>query len=177
MNELSAARPYAIAAYETAVEMKTLDAWEKALQFLAELTTYEEIKEVITNPNIEPKELMALYKDFGKDLLNAEHENFLKLLAQVEKLILLPEIFQLFLHMRATINEKVDVDVTSVVALSDVEKEALKKSLQQRLQREPVLTFKEDSSLLGGILVHAGDIVIDGTVKTQLQRFKEALKG
>lgn len=176
MSELSAARPYAIAAYETAVELNALEVWSTALTSLADIANHQQVRTVLFNPNCEPDDLAAVCIDLCQGALSKEQENFVKLLAKAEKLILLPEIRELFVLFKDSVNETIAVTVTSAVELSEDDKATLQQALTKRLQREPVLTYEQDASLLGGVLINAGDTVIDGSVKTQLQRFEEALK-
>lgn len=176
-KDTSAARPYAIAAYETAVAFNAVDKWAEALACLADTVQQEAVWQLITNPNYASSVLAEVCIDLAKGTLSNEQANFVRLLANVDKLVLLPEIKVLFNYLKAAINETIDVTVSSVQPLSDDNKAKLTTALKTRLQREPNITYQEDAHLLGGLLIHAGDTVIDGTVKTQLQRFTEVLKG
>ena len=87
-----------------------------------------------------------------------------------------PEIKKLFDYFKTTADETANVMVTSAQPLTAAYQAKLKTALNARFKHDVVLTFDQDPTLLGGILIKAGDHVIDGTVKTQLQRFTEALK-
>ena len=175
-NEASAARPYAIAAYETAVEQNAIESWAEVLACLAEASKHEMVWQLIINPNYDALVLADICIDLMKGKISEAQCNFVKLLAKADKLHLFAEIKVLFNSFKADTNKTIEVTVTSVTALSDEDKVKLEAALKNRFQREPLLAYKKDPSLLGGLLINAGDTVIDGTVKTQLQRFTEALK-
>ena len=178
-NEVSAARPYAIAAYETATETNALRNWSEVLASLAKMTEQPMIAQLFLNPNYSADILAAVVIDLAAKsqiLCSTEQANFIRLLAQANKLQLLADIKKIFDYLEAIFNETADVTVTSAEPLTSEYKARLQAALNKRFKHDVILTFNQDPSLLAGILIRTGDRVIDGTVTTQLQRFTEALK-
>ena len=177
--ETSAARPYAIAAYETAAESNTLKNWSDVLAALAKMTEQPLVAQLFLNPNYSADVLAAVVIDLAAKSqisCSTEQANFIRLLAQANKLQLLADVKKIFDYLEAIFNETADVVVTSAAPLTNEYKAKLQIALNTRFKHEVILTFNQDPSLLAGILIRTGDRVIDGTVKTQLQRFTEALK-
>lgn len=178
------ARPYAEAAFERARETGALDAWSDALRLGGELMADGRAAAFLGNPRLSDAErlefLTGLFRDAGgKDCIfaggDADGANFIKLLLEYERVPALPEMAELFEQMKAAIENTVDVTVTTATALSDVQKQALVAALKKRLGREVRLGVEVDETLIGGAVIRAGDIVIDGSLRSRLDRLSNAL--
>ena len=99
------------------------------------------------------------------------------LLASNARLKILPVIAELFDKLRLEQEKTVDVLLTSAVKLDDEYTQKLKTLLATKLDRKTNVHCELDESLLGGLLIRTGDTVIDGSVKGELNRLKEALMG
>jgi F-type H+-transporting ATPase subunit delta len=99
----------------------------------------------------------------------------LQLLAENKRLPLLPDIAELFHELYETYQKQTTVKVTSATELNSHYNELLTKSLSKRLQRKISLVCETDPSLLGGAIVAAGDLVIDGSLRGKLNRLLESL--
>ncbi|MFZ2751905.1 MAG: F0F1 ATP synthase subunit delta, partial [Lysobacteraceae bacterium] len=108
---------------------------------------------------------------FGNDLFG----NFLALLADNRRLPLLPEIAGLFEELRADAEHIVKARITSATTLPVSELESIKVALKRRFGRDVELTTAVDESLIGGAVIDAGDVVIDGSLKSKLSRLQSAL--
>ena len=176
MAELTTlARPYAKAAFEFANEHGALDAWSNALGFLAQVVGNESVDNMMNNPAVSDGELLKMFDAVAGDQLNEHSTNFLKLLIENGRLEVLPDIAALFEIMKSDAEGAVDVDVTSVEPVSDDYKQRLAESLRKKLGREVRMNFLIDESLIGGALIRAGDLVIDGTVRGRLNQLTGAL--
>lgn len=172
------ARPYAKAVFEYALAAGKLSQWSDILHALAASVMDEQAAQFITNPattEAQQKELlMAFFAKRGNDELNAI-ENFISLLVTNKRLMLLPDIKALFEALRAEQEKTLVVKVRSYLKLSPAQTEKLKTSLSQRLKREVTLEVSIDESLLGGAVIQAGDLVINGSVLEQLRRLGTGL--
>ncbi len=99
----------------------------------------------------------------------------MSLLAQNKRLAALPEIAALYETLKSQKEQSVDVEITSAFALSDEQASKLAASLKQKLGREVNVTTAEDKSLVGGVIIRAGDLVIDGSVRGKLAKLAEKL--
>jgi F-type H+-transporting ATPase subunit delta len=167
------ARPYAAAAFEYAMAKKALPAWETFLQSAASITNDAALQEMFASPAVSKKALADLYCDVLKPQLDAHKTNFLLLLAANSLLSVLPEISNLFTRARVEAEKKITVTVTSAAPLDKKYEQKLIDALTKRLDREVDLHSEVDTNLLGGVIVRAGDIVIDGSIRGKLLRLNE----
>ena len=112
----------------------------------------------------------ALITDVAGAKLDAGLQNFVRVLAENHRLLLLPEIAAHYEALRAQIENTVDVEVISAVPLSAAQADKLSQALRTRLKRQVRMQNSVDATLLGGAVIRAGDLVIDGSLKGRLQR-------
>lgn len=168
------ARPYAKAAFEFAVANQQLDAWAKQLQILAVLASDEQVIKLVKAPQVSDNSIAEALIDLCQKVdagsFSQGIKNCILVLAENRRLLLLPSIAALFEKFRAKHEQFVDVDVTSCYPLDDSQKQALQKALETRFAKKVMLHFSEDEKLLGGVIIKAGDTVIDGSVRGKLSR-------
>ena len=168
------ARPYARAAFETAISDGSLHAWSSMLSLLAALTRDARVAGFLSDPARNTAEQgQALIELAGSDL-DAKGQNFVQVLAANKRLQLLPEISQLFEELKADYEKTVDVEVISAYAVDQGAESKLVAALKNRLQRDVKLNVTVDRALIGGMIVRAGDLVIDGSVRGKLSKLAES---
>ena len=172
---ITVARPYAQAAFDEARELGELKSWSDILQSVAQAVINPEVRAIITSPRIIKSQLVDLMLALSGDKASEIRRNFIKLLIEGQRLILLPEIVMLFEIMRAEAEKNVDVVVTSAFDLSEAQKQKIAEALQKRMGREIRLSCETDRKLLGGVIIRAGDKVIDGSARTHLSELANAL--
>lgn len=166
------ARPYARAAFLVARDQQALPAWSAALAFAAQAASTPVVASLFGHPRVQAQQLVEL---LAAPSSSEEQLRFLGLLADNGRLPLLTEIAAQFEALRAEAERVVPVQVRSAAALSATEVEALKASLQKRFGAEVSLSLDVDADLLGGAVISAGDVVIDGSVRGKLKRMERAL--
>ncbi|NOT84609.1 MAG: F0F1 ATP synthase subunit delta [Methylococcaceae bacterium] len=177
MSELATlARPYATAAFKRSKETDTVLKWSGSLAFLSAVMKDKAISTIVNNPKVTKERLSALLLDIGQGQVDLEGENFLKLLVQNNRLDLLPQIAAQFEQFKADHEGYVDAEVTSAFAMSQEEQKKLAASLEKTLSKKVRIQVTVDQSLIGGVLVRAGDRVIDGSIKGQLQHMQKSLQ-
>ena len=169
------ARPYAVAAFELAKEQGELAKWSDMLGFAAVVVTDDVMQDYIGNPSVDQDTLTRLMLQVCGDQLNEMGKNFIKVLVANQRLEVLTEIAVLYNELRADAEKTVEAEVISAFPLSDAQQSALIEGLKKRLGREVNLVTKVDENLLGGAIVRAGDLVIDGSVSGQLGKLATAL--
>lgn len=172
---ITVARPYAQAAFDEARGLDDLKGWSNILQSLAQAVINPEIHVIITSPRAVKNQLAELMLALCGDKVSDTQRNFIKLLVESQRLSLLPEIVMLFEIMRAEAEKNVDVVVTSAFDLSEAQKQKIAEALQKRMGREIRLSCETDRKLLGGVIIRAGDKVIDGSARTHLSELANAL--
>lgn len=176
MSELATlARPYAAAVFKRAKETGAIDQWSETLAFLAQLMAAEGVKSAAGNPKLGRHGFANLLIESCQQGLAEEGKNLIRLLADNGKLLLAGQIAVLYEQYRAEEQGFLDARVASAYALDDAEQKQLAKSLQKALGKKVRLDVTVDRSLIGGVVIRAGDKVIDGSIKGQLQRLAKRL--
>lgn len=169
------ARPYARAAFETAVASDALDGWSSTLGLLATLLQHEKVAKYLSTPSLGAVQQAQTLIDLCGDALDDQGRNFVRMLAANKRLKLLPEIVELYEALKAEREKTIDVEVTSAFAMSDDAQGKLAAALKKRLQREVKLNTHVDAALIGGVVVRAGDLVIDASVRGKLNKLVESI--
>ena len=172
---ITIARPYAQAAFEEAQKQSDLKGWAEALRALAEAVGYSEIRTVINSPRVEKKQLAGLLGDMLGGQAKPQQLNFIRVLVENQRLLLLPEIVAIFETLKAEAEKTVNVTVDSAFELSAAQQDKIVSSLKARMGREIKLVCKVNKELLGGVVIRAGDKVIDGSSRTRLGEMATAL--
>jgi F-type H+-transporting ATPase subunit delta len=172
---LTIARPYAQAAFRVADEQHKLKQWSDMLGLLAAVAADAGMRAVIDSPHLTEKQLADLFIQVGGEHLDEKCANFVRVLADNRRLGQLPEIATLFEVLRRDAEGTVLAELVSAFDASEAQQAAVIESLRKRLGREVTLTCSTDASLLGGAIIRAGDLVIDGSVRGKLERLGTTL--
>jgi len=176
MAELNTvARPYTKAAFEYAQEKGNLDQWSQMLSIAAMAVNDSQMTRVLGNPSLSAEQKADVVLSVFDAQADEAGRNFINLLAENGRLSLLPEISVQFEHLKANLEKKVDVDLTTAFPLDDAQQEKLAKALSTKLGREVKLTSQVDKSIIGGVVVRSDDLVIDGSVRARLAKLAEAM--
>jgi F-type H+-transporting ATPase subunit delta len=177
------ARPYAKALFDLANGERKLGEWSAALAAAAAVVGDADAKRALANPGFDDAARAALVGSVasalkgGELLASGSGKNFLQVLAENDRLTALPEIAAQFDALKAEAENRVNVTVTSATTVDGAIAEQIKKSLEKKLGRAVDLTLAVDASLIGGAIIQADDMVIDGSVRTRLQRLTEKIVG
>lgn len=171
----TAARPYAQAAFDVARAAGKLKNWSEWLSTAAALVGDARVRDLIGNPRVPKAQLQGFMLDALGAVLDQHGKNFIRLLMENRRLMLLPEIAALFEDNRAEAEGTLRVRVTSAETLSGEQQRTLAAALKKRFQREVVLHCDTDKNLIGGAIIRAGDRVIDGSARGKLQRLAQTL--
>jgi F-type H+-transporting ATPase subunit delta len=164
------ARPYAKAAFMSARDTKALPAWSEALRKSSGLAADSGVADLLTNPKMSIDQVVSIFAGLGGNAIDAHWQNFVRLLAENKRLELLPDIMAQFETLRAQYENELDVQVTSAVAMSEAQRMKLAAALKTRFKRDIRMSTSIDPTLLGGAVIRAGDLVIDGSINGRLQR-------
>jgi len=176
MAELTTlARPYARAIFDLTDDDDSRSKWSDQLALLAEVVSHDEMRTLLGNPRIEADDLVELVcKAAGKGA-GDEGRNLVRLLVANRRLAVLPRIAEIYEQLRAEAEHVIDVEVISAAPLDKAQQDKIASALGKRLGREVRLHCREDEEVLGGVIIRAGDLVIDGSVRGQLERLSGAL--
>ena len=169
------ARPYAKAAFDFAVEHQSVDRWQQMLAFATEVASNEQVAELLSGA-VAPEALSAQFIAICGDQLDEAGQNLVKVMAENKRLPALPDVLAQFIQLRAAYDATADVEVISSTTLSDEQLTKISAAMEKRLSRKVKLNCKIDKSVLAGVIIRAGDMVIDGSVRGRLERLTDVLQ-
>lgn len=176
MAELTTlARPYAKAAFEFARDHGALAKWSTMLSTVAAVVQAPKVAKLLDKPELSSEAKAQQLLALGGDSFDTNLGNFLNYLARNDRVSLLPQIREQFELLKSHHEKTIDVNVTTAFEMSDAQQAKLAAALKAKLQREVNLNTSVDKALIGGALVRAGDLVIDGSVRGQLAKLAEAV--
>lgn len=169
------ARPYAKAAFQAALAAGELQRWYDMLSLAAAVAADSKVGAALSRPSMTGEERARLLIELCGEEINDGVRSFLGILAENKRLVLLDDIVELFQLFKAEQEKTLDIEVQTAYPLTDETQQQLASSLKGRLQREVKLHSEVDKGLIGGIVIRAGDLVIDGSVRSRLNKLAEAM--
>ncbi|APR02998.1 F0F1 ATP synthase subunit delta [Thauera chlorobenzoica] len=174
-ENVTIARPYADAAFALARGANALGPWSEVLDRLALVAADSAMQACFTDPKLSADQLNKLMVDVAGDL-NAEQQNFIRVLVENERLQVLPEIRDLFVALKNEHEGVLEAKIASAFPLDDAALAALKADLEARFKVVINVTVSIDPELIGGVRIAVGDEVIDASVRGKLANMAAALK-
>ncbi|MBD3697718.1 F0F1 ATP synthase subunit delta [Klebsiella pneumoniae] len=171
---VTVARPYAKAAFDFAVEHNSVERWQDMLAFAAEVT--KTTKWQSFSGALAPETLSEAFIAICGEQLDENGQNLIKVMAENNRLKVLPDVLEQFIHLRAASEAIAEVEVISANQLSDEQLARIVSAMEKRLSRKVKLNCKIDKSVMAGIIIRAGDMVIDGSVRGRLERLADVLQ-
>ncbi len=176
MAELTTvARPYAKAAFQFAQESGQLAEWSDMLALAAAAVADPAMAKLVDNPAMSHQQLTETVAGVLSDSLDSNRKNFIALLTRNKRLSTLPEVARLYELYRADLEMSLEVEMVSAFDVSESQVNALSNSLGAKLGKSINMSVKVDPSLIGGVILRARDLVIDGSVKGKLAKLAENL--
>lgn len=171
-----AARPYAKAVFEMAGEAGALDEWSGRLAFWAALIENPEMARRLDSPKLTRHDRATMIETvIGDDELDDTSRNLIRLLAENDRLALIPSIHESYEEMRAEAEGEIEATVTSAFDLDEGQRTRLAEALGRRLNRRVRIKVEIDRDLIGGAVIRAGDLVIDGSLKGRVEKMARAV--
>ncbi len=172
---ITTARPYAQAAFDEAQKQNDLKGWSGMILAGAEAVSNPEVAMLISSPRATAKQVEEVIRALCGTKAGSTQDNFIRLLAENRRLVILPEIAAIYEVLRAEAEKSLEVTVSSAFELNDAQKQKITAALTKRMNRKITLNCQTDKQLLGGIVIRAGDKVTDGSVRARLGEMANAL--
>jgi len=169
------ARPYAQAVFELARDEGRFPHWSEVLRRLADLAGQEQVSALFSHPKVGRDDIAAILIEGCGDLLNDAGKNLVHLLVRNGRLVALEDIAEQFENLRAGEEQTINAQVESALPVSEAHQQKIAQALEKRLGRKVTLEVSTDASLIGGAVIRAGDLVIDGSVKARLEKLSAAV--
>lgn len=171
------ARPYAKAVFEQAREEGNLDGWSTLLKTLADIVREPKMRLILSNPKISAAKLLELVSSVYGGKLSASATNFIRVLIRSNRLRLAGQISELFEQKRAEAEGRIEVNVVSAYELDADQTRRIADAMGKRTGRKVNVSSVIDPSLIGGVIIRAGDSVIDASLRGRLNRLRNELIG
>ena len=168
----TAARPYAKAVFEMAQESSTFEDWSGRLAFWSALVTHPEMSERLDAPGLTHQDRATMIETVVGDDMTDHGRNFIRLLSENNRLALLPDVHVLYEQLRAEAEGEIEATVTSAFELTDTQRDNIIAALSKRLDRKVRIVSEIDKDLIGGAIIRAGDLVIDGSLKGRVENME-----
>jgi F-type H+-transporting ATPase subunit delta len=164
------ARPYAKAVFEIARDARDYAGWQAQLELLAHIAADPGVRRAIGNPKVETKAIAELVLGVAGDRLSPVGRNLVAMLAERKRLVVLAEVLAQFIALRREAEKTVEVELVTATPADAATQARFATALEQRLGRKVELRNTTDAALIGGALIKAGDLAIDGSVRGRLER-------
>lgn len=174
---ITIARPYGRAAFEYAQARKGgLKKWSDMLATATAVTQDPTMQAILDDPDRSSEQKAGIILEICGDTLTKAGSNFVKLLAENRRLGLLPDILAVYEELRAEAEKTVEAEMVSAFPVDDAQLQTIAQALSNRLQREVNLSCTIDEELIGGAIIRAGDLIIDGSARGSLEKLATALR-
>ncbi len=170
---------YATALFDLADQHKALDQVAKDLiAFSAMVESSTDLVRLIRSPVIDrTAQGAAISRLVEKAEFGQITRNFIGLVAQKRRLFALPSIIAAYLALLAERRGEVRADVTVAQDMTAAQIDAIKDHLKRAIGSEVAVDIRVDPAIIGGLVVKVGSRVVDGSLRTKLQRLQHAMRG
>lgn len=137
-----------------------------------------DLKNVLETPAVPVEQKLEIVNDVFSGQISQNIVNFLKILAEKKRFKEFETIIEAFKEQLDEINVVQRITVISAVDLSDAHKQKIINKLQEKLHKKIYANWKQDASIIGGLVIHINDNVIDTSIKNKLENLsKNIIKG
>jgi F-type H+-transporting ATPase subunit delta len=174
-GDAALARPYARAVFELARSQGQFQDWSDKLALMAAVIADDTLQALLENPRLTRADAGDLViRACGSDIGDSG-ANLVRILAENDRLSQLPMIAALYRQLRDEAEGTIEAEVVSAFPLSEEQRTAIASALQKRLGRDVQLNCSVNQDLVGGAVIRAGDLVIDGSAVEHLRQLSNAL--
>ncbi len=163
------ARPYARAIFEIAHGRGQLDAWSEQLAILAAVAEDASMQPILDDPTVAQGRKADLILEILEGRADSAMAELVRVLAENDRLEAFSSIRDLYEGLRAEAQRTLTARVVTAQPVTSEQQTAIAEALQKRLGREVQLEVAIDGDLIGGAIIEAGDLVIDGSVRGRLE--------
>jgi F-type H+-transporting ATPase subunit delta len=170
-------RPYAKAIFEIAKANNSFKKWTENLRILSLVVQNKEVSELLNDSSLSTQEIESFFFEILEKCCELDEalKNFIRILSEGKRLVLLPDIFSSYEELRMEAENLIRVNIKTPYALSEPEKKKFEVELKKYLSRTVILECEIDKTLIGGFFAEAGNSIIDGSVRGYLNNLKQEM--
>lgn len=172
---ITIASPYAKAVFALAIEQHAVQSWQSMLTLSANVSRNEQIAKLLSSA-VAPKRLADTFIAICGDQLSFAGRNLIRVMADNRRLAILPNVLEQFIELRISQESMMVIEAISTYPLSEKQVNKVITAMEQRLSCKVKLTCKIDQSIVAGIIIRVGDVVIDSSIRGRLERFSSILQ-
>jgi F-type H+-transporting ATPase subunit delta len=176
-DKITIARPYANAVFDQATEEGDLEQWSSLLKILSQFIRDPQMRLILSSPKISHDQLLKLVSELVGQQISKTGTNFIKVLIRANRLGYVTQIFELFEKRRAEAEGRMEISVVSAFELDAAQENRISESMGKRLGKKVSILSTVDKSLIGGMVITAGDSVIDASLRGRLKELRNSLTG
>ncbi|MXP56752.1 F0F1 ATP synthase subunit delta [Pantoea sp. Mhis] len=174
-NIITISRPYAKAIFDLAVEYQNIEHWQTMLEFAAKISSHRKIIQFLSS-SLAPEIVSDIFNTICSDQLNKHAQNLIKIMAENRRLLLLPTVLKQFIQLRNMYESIIKIDVISAIVLQDSQLLKIKIAMEKYLLCRIKLNYRIDNSIIGGLIIRANSLVIDGSIRGRIESLAKALR-
>ncbi|VFP78377.1 ATP synthase subunit delta [Candidatus Erwinia haradaeae] len=175
LDLITLARPYAKAAFDFSIRQNCLDQWQRALTFTTLVISYPSVQILISKP-LAPYILSDIFIKICGDQLDHHVQNFIRILSENKRLSLLSNILEKFIQLRTRYEAIIELEILSAKKLNVIQMNNIQIAMEKHLSSKVKLNYTIDTSLIAGLIIRMGDIVIDGSIRNRIEQLTKVLK-
>lgn len=172
---ITIARPYANAVFSIANGKGELKVWSELLAVFSQCVEDDDIASMIASPSVTDEQVIDLLSSVTGEKICDEAKHLLMLLSENNRLSLLSDIAVIYEQLRAEAEQVMTADVSTAIPLTEQQQANISAALKKRTGRDVTLNVEVDESLLGGAIIRAGDLIIDGSALGKLNRLANVI--
>ncbi|WP_343128612.1 F0F1 ATP synthase subunit delta [Buchnera aphidicola (Kurisakia onigurumii)] len=174
MHNNSLALPYSKAAFQFSKKNQCVKEWEKLIFFSSKISQINKLQPIILGL-LEYKYSKKFFIEICDIKKNIFFTNFIKLLLENKKLILLPTIYKLFVKFSLQDRQMEKIEITTAYELNILEYQKIKNKLEKIIKKKIYLKKNIKKTIIGGIIIRINDIVMDHSIKNRLVEIKKII--
>ncbi|CAK0761584.1 ATP synthase subunit delta [Gammaproteobacteria bacterium] len=175
-DKIAIARPYAHAVFDQANQENAVSDWSEMLTLAAHVVQDPVMEDLLSNPLTGRDRLAQIVLGVAEERFSESVRNFIRLLAANSRLSVLPEILELFNERKSRLGNSMEAEVVSAFPIEPEQEQMLAQALERHFARSVTLKVRLDQELIGGAIIHVGDVVIDGSLRAGLTQMATELR-
>ncbi|QOI10840.1 F0F1 ATP synthase subunit delta [Blochmannia endosymbiont of Colobopsis nipponica] len=176
VNSSTIARPYAVAAFNFAVEQQKVPDWQSMLLIASNISKNEKMLKIFSSNRFTSTQLLNIFIDVCGKSLDHFVRNFIRIMAKNSRLLVLPEVVKQFINLRTVQENFMDVEVISPYLLTDLQLSKITEIIEKKVSKKIKLICKVEPLIVAGLIIRMNNTVLDSSLQRRLEHLKNILQ-